>query len=1420
MPNGLLRLFDKVTNNLLVNLQILGTFNIEENLNDTPSNMKIKAITNASFREEFEVNTIAYHEDTNTWWVIKSDESTYLHTGEYEHEISLVEFLEFFAYRHLANCVFAPNTYTLDQMLKRIFRIGNVVGVNYIYPTFLDKDKLMPFMSFENFTVANAIKNVARSLNAIPKMSGIFSSVGGGSIIGTTLTFVNRSGIENTIVNILNDQFPVAYERNANSNDQFLTRSVSNITNAKSSNLVITPKNGGFKNVTPNSSTYVANASKLFLPSKIDKVEFVTIFPEVIIYSQGLSTAILYRGYYLDEQKVKEIVASRASSTQNFTTSDINALNFTSAKDLQTVYYTDVIDPLSFSNTFFRGLYRLKNKFEFDTSEKLADPAYNEDQKVKDKTIHWLPFSNEIILAKPFRDGLQQAQTPTHFRPILSFGQKTVGGNTEEIFITLSLESSGVFNNKTSTYKMLYQIGYFPISDIKVSIDNDNNAQDEKFFNQSGKVVDAVSTTQLITSHTNDSVEGTKIRNARYASPDKTFSDLLPVGQLVRDSNQIYVISQRSIDGQVKDGNEYYNVLYTLSRNRVARSENIVADSSVISYKTPDDNLVFRNQLYKDYIELSLYDINQDTPYLSMDKALVFGTNLAGTNFDYTVLAKNAYLDEVGNEKLDLFNNILKTFDTYNFYSVFGGHRSLNNSVVDETFGVVATKLELTIPVNTFIVQSRGGVDSSIIFYDSSSVSISKINLTISAPYVQGTVVINIPSNAATFDIILVSDVDFPSAGDYQANNILLNDPEEGASVFLYKRANTLRYIKNPINYDLHKSKLMNVNWQDNNVLGFRFDKTGNTFAQTPIIYTDNSGKASAFELLFVNSQNLTNAVTHYNNNNTPDPIVPFTDLTSVPKNFYVNSVLGQNHYSIQLNESSNRPDLDGYDKDPFEIPVFEYMLQANDDYTNKGNIVVSNDLFSTFTGDLIYRYLIINDKRITAENALSLYGETPALEWALTNNNFYYQTPSPDTPNYDWVSVSVPYYYQPTAPNTAFTWDFVINENYFFQPTDPVEPLKQWNAVTTTFYYQDTEPTGGSVGDYWYSADLGIFSIRTSTQWSELQTAVYTVSSTAPSIGNAGEFWIDSGNEELFISSVFTATVNTDDYWYNSSTGVLSQRKSSGSNSFAWFDVTTLYGATVLTGTSLPTAQSNAFFVDLSEPSLYISEQIQVNITENSYWYDTADEVLFIYANLGDGLFWYDVTTSPFNKTVLTGTTLPSVTNDTSFFVSTSSPILYASVSLGTPNIPINSYWYNPSNNTLKQYQSNNSILEWVTPTTTIFVNTQPPSLTNAGHLWVKTDTEQLYISTFISPQNPVLDSNAFNRVVILKDGNEYTLTLFSDITGLGTANTELVKNIGFYAYDTNAAKVKFLFAINDYVEGSGNTRSSIKVYINNWKI
>jgi hypothetical protein len=894
MANGTLKLYNKLTNALLVSLDILGTFNIEDNLNETPSNMKVKVITSNTYREEFEVNTVAFHEDTNSWWVIKSDESSYLTTGEYEHEIQLVEYLEFYAYRHLPNCAFAPNTYTLEQMLLRLFNIAKLLIV-VEYPNFLDKNKIMPFFSFENFTVANAIKNISRAINAIPKMSYKYGYVDSGkpltvnsaepsspsnsdywfnptntslyqfasgnwflipnSTFGSTtpaygdepglffvntatlqvfftttllpiLTFVNRNGADNAIVNVLDTQFPIAYEKNMNSSDQFTTRSVSNITNAKSGSLVVSPKSGGYKNIVENSLEYNnanSGASRVYLPSKIDKIEFVRLYTPVIVsrFIVGSSTSSkLFEGYYIDEQTVKNAIISKVGEFTRFTLSDLQALTMPDSEVIHQINLNDTLGT-SFPNTFFRGLHTLKSKFDFDTSDKLTGD-YNTIEKVKDKTIHWLPFSNELVLGKTIREGMTiPFSGANHYRNIV-IAQKTASGTTEQIRIEPILRTVGFFNNRLAIDELLVQVGYYPIADIKVSIDNDNDAQDEKFFNQTGKVIDAISVSKLITSHTNDSVEGTKIRNARYTS----LSSILPVGQLVRDNNQIYIITQRSIDGQIKSNNEHYNVIYTLSRNRVARSENIVADSSVISYKTPDDNLVSRTQLYKDYIELSLVNQNQDSPYLIMTKALVLSNTLAGTNFDYTVLARNQF------------------------------------------------------------------------------------------------------------------------------------------------SSSTVRYVKNPTTFDLHKSKLVNVNWQSNNLLGYRLDSIGLSYVQTPILYTDSLGKATNFELLFLDTNNLETAKSSFNTafSGKADDLIPFRDLTQVDVDYYTTSVLANGRFSIRIQEdtSGGKP----YNKDPFEIPVFEYMIQGNDDYTSIGNIVVSNDLFTTFTGNITYHYLINNGNRFTAENA------------------------------------------------------------------------------------------------------------------------------------------------------------------------------------------------------------------------------------------------------------------------------------------------------------------------------------------------------------------------------------------------------------------------------------------------------------------
>jgi hypothetical protein len=898
MPNGTLKLYNKLTNALLVSLDILSTFNIEDNLNETPSNMKVKVITTDTYREEFQVNTVAFHEDTNSWWVIKSDESTYITTGEYEHEIQLVEYLEFYAYRHLPNCAFAPNTYDLEDMLNRLFGIAKL-SISVIYPDFLDKDKIMPFFSFENFTVANVIKNVARAINAIPKMiAGYpfelftgnitfsnfapespsdgdywYRSVGGATLFeriagawvsveftsGTTtpinsgfveinfvntatqelfitsttwtprLTFINRNGLDTQVRDVLNDQFPIAYEKNMNSSDQFTTRSVSNITNAKSSSLVIAPLSGGFKPTNQDTIIFNLLNSRIYLPSRIDSIDFLRIYFEIDISQVvGNSTPMtstslnIYRGYYFNKQVL--IDALTGFTDANWTAGDITTAiaNLPDPLDLFKVLNSGTIDRTNLTDdiSFFNKKMIVKSKFDFDSTT---------DNDTKERTAHWLPFTNELVMPLSFRNGLEGDNSSylnsTDHNPGYTLVSKTISGQLYRLMIRPRYGTTGVFSNFIPSDKILVQVGYYPIADIKISIDNDNDAQDEKYFNQSGKVIDSVSVSKLITSHTNDSVEGTKIRNARHF----TLNEILPLGQLVRDNEQLYIISQRSIDGHVKNGNEYYNVIYTLSRNRIARSENIVADSAVISYKTPDDNLVGRSQLYKDYIELSLVNNNQEEPYMLMSKALVFSDTLAGTDFDCTVLAKNE-------------------------------------------FG--------TTP-------------------------------------------------------------------------------------------NVVRYVKNPINFDLHKAKLMNVNWQSNNLLGYRLDPLtviiGSSFAQTPIVYTDNLGKATNFELLFLDKTNLNQAISDYNTPTVLDTSVPFTDLTQVPTSFYTDDVIADGRFSIRIQEPT-------YAKDPFEIPVFEYMIQGNDDYSANGNIVIGNDLFSTFTGTLRYHYTINNSTRFTAENAIKQY--------------------------------------------------------------------------------------------------------------------------------------------------------------------------------------------------------------------------------------------------------------------------------------------------------------------------------------------------------------------------------------------------------------------------------------------------------------
>ena len=629
MPNGKLFGYNKLTNAQFEIGLIIEPFSLSDNLNDMPSNMKVRIVNNN--REEYQVNTVCFHEDFDTWWVVKADTSTYLKTGEYEHELELVEYFEFFNYKHLITCAFKKDDYTFEQMVNRVFKLGGIVGFSVEYATFINKDRKNEFFSFENFTVASALKTLARSVNAIPKLKRV-----GGT---PTLFFISRNGLDETPRTTMNSQFPIAFEKNANTSEQFQTRSISNLENVLSSDLVIAPRIGGYLATTKNASVLdtTNGVGSVILPSKIDRIDYIKLFPKITVQRRDTTPNIInkiYEGYYVDSKKIYDLIQSKldinGSAITYIGTSNAELANIVmpSTEEFGKIRINDGL-----GNTYkddlkpFAGYLTLKDSLLFRSS----------NQSDRNKTFYYEQRANELICSTEFVKGLEISIGVEEFNKYVVLSKKAgTSGGFEQVEIMIETDVSGLFSNKMNAFTTFIQVGYVPIGDLKVSYDNDNDAQDERFFNQSGKLLDSYAVSKLMFSHVQDSVEGTKIRQGRYTSAE--VGNILPLGALISDSGIVYVVNQRSIDYV----NDYYSVIYNLSRSRIARSENINADGSIREYAIPENNTVRRNQLFKDYFELSLETstTTSTTPYINLERLLNLTSDYAGSRFNYQSFSK------------------------------------------------------------------------------------------------------------------------------------------------------------------------------------------------------------------------------------------------------------------------------------------------------------------------------------------------------------------------------------------------------------------------------------------------------------------------------------------------------------------------------------------------------------------------------------------------------------------------------------------------------------------------------------------------------------------------------------------------------------------------------------------------------------
>jgi hypothetical protein len=435
----------------------------------------------------------------------------------------------------------------------------------------------------------------------------------------------------------------------------------------------------------------------------------------------------------------------------------------------------------------------------------------------------------------------------------------------------------------------------------------------------------------------------------------------------------------------------------------------------------------------------------------------------------------------------------------------------------------------------------------------------------------------------------------------------------------------------------------------------------------------------------------------------------------------------------------------------------------------------------------------------------ISFLQSTPSI----ATNSYWYNPSNGSLNRYvlvggfnEWVTPSGTLLTGTTTPTVSDTGIFFVNTSL---QTLSISVIVSTPTIATNSYWYN--PNNGNLNRY---VLVGGFN-----EWVTPSGTLLT-GTTTPSISSTGVFFVNTSLATLSISVITsTPTIATNSYWFNPNNGSLNRYVLVGGFN-EWVTPSNI----LLTGTTTPTISStNVLFVNTSLETLSISVIVSTpTITTNSYWFNSSNGSINQYVLVGGFNEW--VTPS---NILLTGTTTPFIDETGVLFVNTTAQTLSISVVVSTPSIPTNSLWYNPSNGTLNQYLLIGGFNEWNSVSVIFYVATVEPRPTLAGQYWVNPSNQILSVSQIVPPSNPVLVSNDFNQVIITRTGNNLYLTLIPDINYPNSKNQLLIKNVGIYAFDTNTNTAKFLFAINDYVEGSNsgsNTRSNINLYINNWKI
>ena len=675
MAKDLVYVFSKIGGRSSVLGEIQSDFNMSHVIDGTKDSTTIIVWSYSDV--EIEPWSIVLHKKTMTWWCVSHDKVERYQNDDgsfvWLHNLELNGAIELLNARDLTDCGFNDNTYTVGDVIQRLFSLSNAeysLTIN-AQTNFLNQN--VDFIkTFENYTLLSALREFLDAYNMCPKLEFTYTYavlLNRYTLTGFKLNIIPKTGNRSRVHQM--DDFDDVRETKTIDKNSFGTTVISNAENVISSSHKTYPATGSVKlgstqNLIVN-GVHI-NDCVIRLPSKVYKGNWIKIvyqldvtlsiqddstYPYTFSYKRTQASYTEMISYFY--QKVLERTQNQETANMFLTYMTPQIKDILDMISVVTLYDGNNVD--AFTGDIIQGTnvpYLAELSFNGTIKSVIfTDKNTRECLKDKNQGIAWERGSN-LITGFDMFDG----------SALLSVQRDDYQGNHLLIDFsnagtTIKLRAGGqvlknVYSGSPSLASQLKNISfivdYIPMSDIKIKVDNQRDKRDIQLYNQNGKLTDSVALSKLLNSYSKEISSDTITKYMHYYS----YSDVPQVGDIVMDDDVEYVVNNVSIDftqNETSVANDFGYFLeceITMSKYVSTKSLMVNPNTNIRDYGIPQNYNIKRKQLYRDYYELG-YTINLDTsvePYLATNRIFNF-SHYPSEYIDFVGVIKLGYDDYV-----------------------------------------------------------------------------------------------------------------------------------------------------------------------------------------------------------------------------------------------------------------------------------------------------------------------------------------------------------------------------------------------------------------------------------------------------------------------------------------------------------------------------------------------------------------------------------------------------------------------------------------------------------------------------------------------------------------------------------------------------------------------------------------------------